>query len=383
MKINLVLPHQLPFPPTQGGGVENLNWLLAQEFARTGNEVVAYSRLMPGLALREADDHGIRHIRVKGYDRRPNRWIDHFFALLYARNLQPVIEPADVTSSHTPFSFLLRRIKRGGVCTHTIHRTPKWQVRLYRQMERIYCGSDAVVMQARAIDPRLTNLKRVYNCVAVNREPAQFAPRHGKGLQFLYVGRFVRDKGLESLIHGFAASLHDFPENRLCTVGPQRSHESADGRFFRKMCRYASEHNLEKSVTFLPAQFDRRKLNSQVEQADVICMPSLSGETFSMAALEAMGLGKPLLVSDFGPMKEAVDHMRTGYVATAGSASSLAEGIRFFSRNPERLPSIGRAGLEKARACFSVEQIAAEYLADFDTLIRLRTANAAAELCRA
>jgi glycosyltransferase involved in cell wall biosynthesis len=383
VKINLVLPHQLAFPPIRGGGVENLNWLLAREYARVGHQVVAYSRVTSGLSARETDEHGIRHVRIKGYNRRPNRWLDHLLAFRYERNLARIIEVADITSSHTPFSFLLRRIPRIGVCTHTIHRTPKWQVRLYRRMERLYCGSDAVVAQARAIDPGLTNLKRVYNCVEVNKEPPHRAPGLGKGLQFLYVGRFVPDKGIESLVQGFEASLREFPDNRLVTVGPQRSHEDGDSRFFRRMSRYIQIHKLHESIEFLPAEFDRTKLKVLVEQANVVCVPSLSGETFSMAILEALGLGKPVLVSDFGPMKEAVDHMETGYVASAGSSVSLAEGIRFFSQNSETLPSIGRAGLEKARTCFSVEQIAAEYLADFEALMGLRTTNAAREPCRA
>jgi hypothetical protein len=34
VKINLVLGQQLVFPPIRGGGVENLNWMLACEYAR-------------------------------------------------------------------------------------------------------------------------------------------------------------------------------------------------------------------------------------------------------------------------------------------------------------------------------------------------------------
>ncbi len=376
MKINLVLPHQLPFPPIRGGGVENLNWMLAREFARQGHEVVAYSRILSELAARETDGHGIRHVRVTGYDRHPNRWVDHVNGLHFARSVFSVLEPADVTSFHTPFSFLLRRKAGIGVCTHTIHRTPKWPVPFYRKLDRVYCGSDAVVTQARRIDPQIRNLKRIYNCVALDCEPLfSFGRGEETGLQFLYVGRFVPDKGIASLVQGFELSLPDFPNNRLLTIGPQTGRQGGNGRFLRSMKRYTAKRGLDRQVTFLPPEFDRVKLDARIAAADVICVPSLSGETFSMAILEAMALGKPVLVSDFSPMPEAVDHLVTGYVARAGNPQSLADGVRFFSQRPSELVEMGSAGFEKAQRCFSVKTIAGEYLDDFEALICDRRAG--------
>lgn len=352
--------------------MENLNWLLALEFVRRGHEVVAYSRATDGLAVRESDARGIRHVRVKGYDRHPNRWIDHLNGLRYARRLLPVMEPADVTSFHTPFSFLLRRKRDIGVCTHTIHRTPKWPVPLYRGLDRVYCGSDAVVTQALAVDQSILNLKRVHNCIDASRQPPAMPRGDRAGLLFLYVGRFVADKGIESLIKGFEIALRDFPENHLQTLGPQVGEAGGDTAFFQRMSRYLVPHGLERKVDFLPPVFDKAILNAQIAAADVICVPSLSGETFSMAILEAMALGKPVLVSDFSPMPEAVDHELTGYVARAGDAASIADGMRFFSAHPDRLAAIGAQGLEKVRLCFSVEKIGGEYLEDFEALVAAR-----------
>ncbi len=371
MKINLVLGHQLAFPPLRGGGVENLNWMLAKEYARLGHEVVAYSRAAENLAARETDSHGIRHIRARGYDLLPNLWLDHLNALRWMFQLIPLLEPADVTSFHTPFSFLLRHRRGLGVCTHTIHRTPKRIVPLYRGLDRVYCGSDAVVQQARAIDPRIDNLKRVHNCIAIpaDAQPPLSRPP-GASLLFLYVGRFVEDKGLASLVEGFKSSLKDHPQNRLKTVGPQLDGDGADTAFFRRMSEFVNAGKLQDKIEFMPPIFDKAKLNALIAGADVICVPTLTGETFSMAVLEGMALAKPLLVSDFGPMPEAVEHLVTGYVARADDATDIARGMAFFSTNAADLSRLGNAGFEKAKRCFSVEKIAREYLEDFETLRR-------------
>jgi glycosyltransferase involved in cell wall biosynthesis len=377
MKINLVLGQQLVFPPIRGGGVENLNWMLAREFARLGHEVVAYSRAVPELPERETDTHGIRHIRLRGYPLHPNLWLDHVNALRWAVRLWPVLEPADVTTFHTAFSFLLRYRRGLGVCTHTIHRTPKPIVPLYRHLDRVYGGGDAVVQQALAIDPRIRNLKRVWNCIdiASDASPPVPAPRAEAGLRFLYVGRFVRDKGLESLIQGFEIALKNHPANRLATVGPQTDESGADTAFFREMSRYVAERKLAGNIELLPPIYDKARLAAQVAAADVICVPSLTGETFSMAVLEGMAQGKPILVSDFPPMLEAIDHRVNGYIARAGDAASLAEAFAFFSTHREELPRFGAAAFVKARDRFSAAVIAREYLDDFRALIAAKRSS--------
>ena len=378
LKINLVLGQQLVFPPIRGGGVENLNWMLACEFARLGHEVVAYSRAVPELPESETDAHGIRHMRLRGYDLHPNVWLDHVKALRWAVRLGPALESADVTSFHTAFSFLLRYRTGLGVCTHTIHRTPKPIVPLYRNLDRVYSGGDAVVRQALAIDPRIKNLKRVYNCIAIPRDATPPAPsqRSTDGLRFLYVGRFVRDKGLESLIKGFEIAVKGHPGNRLATIGAQTDGGGADTAFFREMHAYVQKKGIANCVEFLPAIFDKAKLAAQVEKADVICVPSLSGETFSMAVLEGMAQAKPILVSDFGPMPEAIDHKVNGYVARAGDAQSIGEAIAFFSTHRDELPRLGAAAFTKARDRFSAAVIAQEYLADFRDLIARKSTKA-------
>jgi glycosyltransferase involved in cell wall biosynthesis len=132
---------------------------------------------------------------------------------------------------------------------------------------------------------------------------------------------------------------------------------------------------LDGAVSLRGPIFDKAELNAVMASADVICVPSLGGETFSMAILEAMALAKPVLVSDFSPMPEAVDHLQTGYVARAGNAGSICDGIRFFSENRSKIAEMGQAAFNKAAACFSVERIAAEYVEDFEALIRGKTGS--------
>ncbi|MGE5204089.1 MAG: glycosyltransferase family 4 protein [Chlamydiota bacterium] len=369
MKIGIVLGHALPFPPARGGGIEKLYAILAGEFVRRGHQVTVYSRALPGLPGEETDGCGIRHIRVAGCDWTGHNSRDALHAWKWAWRLRRAIQPADVTLFNTLFAFALLRGPQYGVRILTIHRTPTWKVKLFAGFDRIYAASDAVVGQILEIAPQLRQVKRIYNCVDPGERPFAAPAAAKPGLTFLYLGRFVADKGLEHLIRGFEQARSRFPGNRLLTVGPQTSEEGGDTAFFRRMCAYVAGHKLQSSISFRRPLYDPQRLRRCVDEADVICVPTLSGETFSMAVLEAMAAGKPALVSDFGPMPEAVEHLVSGYISRAADAGSIAAGMEYFSEDLSRAALCGEQARRKLEREFSAAHIAQEYLDDFARLL--------------
>ena len=371
LRINLVLGQQIPFPPVRGGGVNNLVWMLAKQWGATGHTVRAYSPLAPGLPAHETDAFGIEHFRVEGKPTHANVWIDNLQSFPYSLKIWPLLKAADVTSFHTTFSFFLRLKPTLGVCTHTLHRTPKWILQFHRWQDRIYAGSHAVVDQAKAIAPQLTpKLKAVHNCIEL---PDTMPPTAlHEPLTFLYVGRFVPDKGLESLIRGFLAVAPENSAMRLRIIGPQTSNEGADEEFFARMKEVVAADANGAQISLEPSIYDRAKLFAAIERAAVFCLPSLTGETFSMAALEAMASAKALLVSDFGPMGEMVDHGSNGYIAKAGDVGAWTDAVRYFMQNQQLIPMMGQRSFEKARDCFSVQKIASQYVEDFRMLMQRR-----------
>lgn len=59
-------------------------------------------------------------------------------------------------------------------------------------------------------------------------------------------------------------------------------------------------------------------------RADICVVPSLWHEPFGLVAVEAMGAGLPVCVSDTGGLREIVVHERTGLLFPAGDAGALA-----------------------------------------------------------
>ena len=304
---------------------------------------------------------------------RAGAWANNLSGFPYSLRIWRDLPFGDVTSFHAPFSFLLRYRRGLGVCTHTIHRTPKWIVRLYAGMDRIYAGSHATVREAATIFPRLTSrLKAIHNCIEVRGIAPKAALEPGETLTLIYVGRFTPDKGLHALLAGGIDAIRAGCNVRITTVGPQKDELGGDSLFFDAMNRMVNEAGLSEHFHFIPNVSDRARLFEIIDKHDVFCLPSLSGETFSMAGLEAMSRAKPLLTSDYGPMPEMVEDEVTGFVVKAGERDAWAEAIIRLDKVRTKLPEMGLASSSKARREFSVEAIADEYIADFRHLIKAR-----------
>ncbi len=71
-------------------------------------------------------------------------------------------------------------------------------------------------------------------------------------------------------------------------------------------------------------------------QLDIFVMPSVEeGETFGVAAVEAMATGLPVVASRIGGLPEVVGHNITGLLAQPASEESLAEALKTYIDNPK------------------------------------------------
>ncbi|OPY09134.1 MAG: Capsular glucan synthase [Syntrophaceae bacterium PtaB.Bin038] len=83
-------------------------------------------------------------------------------------------------------------------------------------------------------------------------------------------------------------------------------------------------------------------------------LPSLSGEAFPRAVIEAMACGKPVVATDVGGTREAVDEGVTGYVVPPDDAGNLAERIELLLADDAVRAAMGEAARRRAEERFSV-----------------------------
>lgn len=88
---------------------------------------------------------------------------------------------------------------------------------------------------------------------------------------------------------------------------------------------------------------------------DVVLHTSLLGEGFPRVILEAMVLGRPLIVSGAGPNPEMVEDGVSGYVVPPDDPAALAERILQVLDAPDARNEAGRKARARANALFNID----------------------------
>jgi glycosyltransferase involved in cell wall biosynthesis len=90
---------------------------------------------------------------------------------------------------------------------------------------------------------------------------------------------------------------------------------------------------------------------------DAVVMPTEPslGEGFGLAALEAMALGRPVVVTSVGSLPEVVGD--AGVVIRSGDGEALARAILALARDPARCRARGEGGRARARERYGLERM--------------------------
>jgi glycosyltransferase involved in cell wall biosynthesis len=118
---------------------------------------------------------------------------------------------------------------------------------------------------------------------------------------------------------------------------------------------------LESDVAIAGFQADVRPFIASCD-----CMAIVSQvETFSIAALESMALGKPMVMSAVGGAAEQVRNGVNGYLYPAGDVASLAAALRKLTA-PRHCAELGEQARTIAARDFGIEGMLARYAQLFD-----------------
>ncbi len=177
---------------------------------------------------------------------------------------------------------------------------------------------------------------------------APHAPKHpADHLRLLFVGRAEERKGLPVLLAAFEALVEHVP-TRLTVVG-------ADPEEVR---RFVADPELAERIDVL-GKVSHGVLWRSLAEADVLCAPSLSGESFGMVLIEAMAAGTPVVASGIAGYSDVVSNGVDGVLVPPADPQGLAEELQALWHEPERRHAMGAAGRESAQR-YAWPRVAAE-----------------------
>jgi len=91
-------------------------------------------------------------------------------------------------------------------------------------------------------------------------------------------------------------------------------------------------------------------------------------EATSIAAIEAMALGKPVVASDIGGLKELISNDENGMLINPGEPKGIAQSIVSLIRHPDFRISLGEQAKRTVEARFSVNNWFDRHLSLYEQL---------------
>jgi phosphatidylinositol alpha-mannosyltransferase len=172
------------------------------------------------------------------------------------------------------------------------------------------------------------------------------AAPEGDRLRIVFVGQAVERKGLPLLLHAFEALREHIP-TELTVIGP------TPGELAPLMLD-------DRGVRVLGKVDDARK-RYELEHADVLCAPSLRGESFGMVLTEAFAGGTPVVASNIAGYRDVVRDGVDGILVPPGDAQALAEVLRDLWDEPSRRSEMAQAAARDVER-FAWPRVASEVM---------------------
>ncbi len=174
--------------------------------------------------------------------------------------------------------------------------------------------------QAAAIHPDLPDLK-----AKIGYEKPE--------IRFLFVGRIVRDKGVNELVEAFQIVSKEIPEAKLFFVG--LFEEDLNPLFPETMSTLKTHPRIE----FIGFQSDVRPA---IYLCDCLILPSYR-EGLPQVLLQASALEKPCITTDIMGCNEIVIEEKTGFIVAPKNVIELAAAIKKMAQNQSRRQQMGIA----------------------------------------
>jgi glycosyltransferase involved in cell wall biosynthesis len=172
----------------------------------------------------------------------------------------------------------------------------------------------------------------------------------------LYVGRLAAEKNLDALLDAHSAALAVEPRVRLVLVG--------DGPLRAELETAAADPALAGTVLLTGSRDD---VGAILDGLDLVVVPS-HHEGFSLATVEAMLHGLPVVATAAGGPRELVDDGATGLLVPPRDVGALAAAVVRLVEDPALRARFGAAGLAKASERYTVEAMTRGYVELFTRL---------------
>lgn len=151
--------------------------------------------------------------------------------------------------------------------------------------------------------------------------------------QLLFVGRLECGKGAHVLIRAMADIHREVPASRLVVVG--------SGSEEVRLRELVTALQLGDAVMFV-GKVGHELVEDWYVRSDVVCVPSISDESFGLVGVEAMSVGRPVIGSNVGGVPDWLLDGEVGFLVSANDSAAIAAAALRLLSNERLLEKMSR-----------------------------------------
>ena len=176
----------------------------------------------------------------------------------------------------------------------------------------------------------------------------------------LFMGRLNWVKGFDTLIPAFAEILKKRPNAILIIAGPD------EAGYKKNIQLLITHYQLQNKVIFTGLISGKEK-EAALRESDVFVLPSFS-ESFSMATIEAMNAGLPVVITSGVAISEEIKNANVGIVIEK-DIKLLADAVVDLLENKDKAENMSQRGREFVHDNFSAESVARRFIEAYNEII--------------
>ncbi len=214
---------------------------------------------------------------------------------------------------------------------------------------KIICVSDfdkKLALKYKIASP--DKLTVIHNGVEISQDDTDIKQKDVEGIiKIVFVGRLAKPKDPLLLLRAF----NDLPfelknKTRIFIIG--------EGPKRKELEKFIKENKLEERVKLLGG-IPREKVFEVLKKSDIFVLIS-NWEGFPRSILEAMSCNLPVIASDVGGVKEAVDES-CGILVKRGDKERIKNALEKLLKNPPLIREMGKRAKEKVKKEFSLDKM--------------------------
>ena len=160
------------------------------------------------------------------------------------------------------------------------------------------------------------------------------------------IGVLEKDKGQKYLFEAISLlkskGIYDIV-CLICGVGPEEAYLKG----------IVEKTGLASEVLFLGFRNDIPRI---LKILDVLVITSLTIESFSMVAAEAMAMRVPVIATNIGGLPEVIEDRKTGILVPQGDTNALLNALEYLIKNSDMRKEMGEEGRKRVLKYFTIKE---------------------------